>query len=169
MFARAVLALVVAGLLAVAPAPASARTADRIVARDTLIEQVWPLDGDFVYHRSEYRKPLPKRGWMASFRGHLRPARGIPRGASAGDIGRDAKGRKVLTFAVARSSQDGVPTSVKWSIYDLARNRSRPLHGLPSDCLATWVSMWRHAMAYACKADPDPTVFLRQGKRTRRI
>src|SRR4051794_15582816 len=108
MFARVVIALVAAGLLAVAPSAASARSADRIVARDTLIQQVWPLDGDFVYSRSEYRKPLPKRGWMASFRGHLHRARGIPRRAGVGAIGRDAKGRKVLTFAVARSSPAGV-------------------------------------------------------------
>jgi hypothetical protein len=41
---------------------------------------------------------------MARFRGHLHRARGIPRHAGVGDIGRDAKGRKVLTFALVCSA-----------------------------------------------------------------
>src|SRR3954453_21082459 len=132
MLARLAIALVAGSVLAAAPAPALA--ADQVVAHDTMIQSIWPLDGDLVYVRREYGKPLPERVWMARFRGHLHPARGIPREAGAGDIGRDAKGRKVFTFAVTRV-EGGVPVSVKWFVYDLARIRTRPLRGLPTECV----------------------------------
>ena len=171
MLARVAIVLVAAGLLAAAPAPAPARAADRVVARDTLISYVWPLDGDFVYDRFQFRKPLPKRVWMASFGGHLHPARGIPRRAWTGDIGIDARGRKMFTFAIPRHER-GKPDTGRWFAYDLARNRTRPLRGLPKDCAVLWVSLWRRDMAYeaACGDDPsDAAVFLRRGKRTREV
>jgi hypothetical protein len=171
MLARIAIALVAVGVLAAVASPAPARAADPIVARDTLIQDIWPLDGDLVYQRWAYRKPLPKRLWMARFRGHLHRARGIPRRASEGDIGRDAKGRKVFTFGVLRYSARGALVSAKWFVYDLARNRTRPLRGLPAKCVVHWVSVWRDSMAYAaaCKGDPWRTLFVRQGKRTRRL
>jgi hypothetical protein len=167
---RLAIALVAGSVLAAAPAPAPARAADRIVARDTLIQYIWPLDGDLVYARGEYGKPVPKRVWMARYEGHLHQARGIPREVASGDIGRDAKGRKVFTFRVGRF-EGGALASVKWFVYDLARNRARPLRGLPTKCVVLWVSLWRDSMAYTteCKGDPYPALFLRQGKRTRRV
>jgi hypothetical protein len=174
MPARLSIALVAVGVLAAVPSPAPARAADPIVARDTLIQYIWPLDGDLVYRRLGDRKPLPKRVWMARFRGRLHRARGIPRRASVGDIGRDAKGRKVFTFASVHrvvASWGAYFEPTKWFVYDLARNRTRPLRGLPARCVPDWVSLWRHSMAYAaeCGGDSSPRVFLRQGKRTRRL
>jgi hypothetical protein len=170
MLARLAIALVAGCVLAAMSSPAPAHAADRIVAHDTLIQYIWPLDGDLVYVRREYGKPLPTRVWMARFQGHLHPASGIPRQAGAGDIGRDAKGRKVFTFAVTRS-EGGSLVSAKWFVYDLARNRTRSLRGLPTKCVVGWVSVWRDSMAYTaqCKGDSIPALFLRQGKHTRRL
>ena len=168
MLARLAIALVAGSVLVAAPAPAGA--ADPIVARDTLIQRVWPLDGDLVYRRLADRNPRPKRVWMARFRGRLHRARGIPRRATSGDIGRDANGRKVFTFAAVRHEGYYV-VSAKWFVYDLARNRTGPLRGLPTNCVVHWASVWRHSMAYTaeCNGDTYPTLYLRQGKRTRRL
>jgi hypothetical protein len=170
MLARLATALVAGSLLAAVSSPAPAHAADPIIAHDTMIQYIWALDGDLVYVRREFGKPLPERVWMARFRGRLHRARGIPRGAGVGDIGRDAKGRKVLTFAVFRY-KDGNFVSAKWFLYDLARNRARPLRGLPTKCAVGWVSVWRNSMAYTaqCKGDQDSAVYVRQGKRTRRL
>lgn len=174
MLARLAIAMVAAGVLAAVSSPAPARAADPIVARDTLIQSIWPLGGDFLYRRLEYGKPLPKRAWMARFRGHVHRARGIPPRAIEGDIGRDAKGRKVFTFA----SVDRVVASwgvhfepAKWFVYDLARHRTRPLRGLPANCVPLWASVWRDSIAYmsACDNGSSRTMFVRQGKRTRRL
>ena len=164
MLARLAIALVAGFALAAASSPASARAADPIIARDTLIQSIWPLDGDLVYYRSV--QPLPERVWMARFRGRLHVARGVPPEAGAGDIGRDAKGRKVFTFAVR--SAGGGP---EWFVYDLRSNSTRPLSGLPSDCAVDWVSLWRGSMAYEalCEGDQSSALFLRTGKRTRRL
>jgi hypothetical protein len=171
MRARLAIVLVAGIALAAVPAPAPARAADPIIARDTMIQAIWPLGGDLVYLRGEYGKPLPKRRWMARFRGRLHVARGIPRRAGAGgDIGRDAKGRKVFPFSVDHS-KGGVVVSRKWFLYDLARNRTRPLGGLPTKCLVGVIGLSRDSIAYTkqCKGDEYPTVFLRKGKRTQQI
>jgi hypothetical protein len=165
--ARLAIVLVAAGLAAAVSAPAQARPADPVLAHDTLIRAIYPLDGDLVYLRAA--RPLPHRVWMARFQGHLRRAHGIPRRALAGDIGRDAKGRKVFTFAVAR--KNGFDVATKWFAYDLAHDRTRPLHGLPADCIVEWAAVWRGDTAYtaACKDAASSGVFVRQGKRARRV
>jgi hypothetical protein len=168
MLGRLTIGLVAAAVLAALLAPTPARAADRIVAHDTLIQYVWPLDGDLVYVRGQVGKPLPKRVWMARYKSHLREATGIPREAFGGSIGLDAKGRKVFVFTVARSGGDGVD----WFLYDLASNRSRPLTGLPTDpCFAGVLGVWRDTLAYEtrCQNEPYPTAFLRQRSRTRRL
>jgi hypothetical protein len=167
MYGRLAIAVVAVCTLTAVSSPAPARAADAIVAHDTLVQNVWPLGGDLVYRRLEHGKPIPKREWMARFRGHLRPARGIPSGAGSGDIGRDAKGRKVFTFALGGANG----ASPKWFVYSLASNRSRPLHGLPTNCPVAWVAVWRTDMAYTaqCKGDSHPALFLRHGKRTRLV
>jgi hypothetical protein len=136
--------------------PAQAR--DRVIARDTAIQSIYALGGDLVYHRSV--KP-PAGAWMRWFDGRPSRARGIPQDASAGAIGRDARGRTVLTLAV----------SGKWFAYDLARDRARPVHGLPARCATTWLSVWRRSMAYTalCKDDAESGMFVRQGRHTRKI
>src|SRR3954469_16448090 len=104
---RLVLVLATAILAALGSSPAQARAADRVIAHDTKIFRIFPLDGDLVYFRD--LRPTPKRVWMARFHGHLRPARGIPskRTVFHGDIGLDAKGRKVFTF--------GWGTGTRWA------------------------------------------------------
>jgi hypothetical protein len=166
MRARFAIVLVLVSAFAALSAPAQARAADPIIARDTLIQSIWPLDGDLVYVRGDFAKPLPEHVWMARFRGRLHVARGIPPEAGAGDIGRDAKGRKVFTFAV-RSAGGGL----EWFAYDLRSNSTRPLSGLPSDCAVDWVSLWRGSMAYTgqCKGDKYSTVYVRKGKQTLRV
>jgi hypothetical protein len=168
MHLRFAIALVAAGLLAPASAPWEARAADPVVAHDTLIRSIYPLDGDLVYFRAG--SSLPQRVWMARVRGHLRRARGIPQRAVPGDIGRDGKGRKVFTFAVERRKKFTVVSS-KWFVYDLVHDRTRPVHGLPANCVVGWLSVWRGSMAYTagCKSAASSGLFVRQGKRTRRV
>src|SRR4051794_8955903 len=119
---RAVLSLVpiAACLVALAP-PAQARAADRVLAHDTQIRVVYALDDDLVYYRRG--KTLPERVWMRRVGGKLRRATAIPRRALPGAIGRDAKGRKVLTFQLYRI-EGGTLVSAKWFVYDLASDRA---------------------------------------------
>src|SRR3954471_24648074 len=168
MFSRLALVIAVAGLIAALAPPSPARAADEIVARDTLIQYVWPLDDDFVYRR--LGRTRPKRVWMGGFPGELRRARGIPQGASSGGIGLDANGRKVFTFSVQRYKQ-GYLLSSKWFVYDLARDRTRAVRGLAAKCPVYWLAMWRESTVYTtrCKNPDENGVFLRQGKRTRRL
>jgi hypothetical protein len=107
---------------------------------------------------------------MALFKGHLRQIRGIPERAEIGDIGLDAKGRKVFTFATTRRKK-GTVVSARWLAYDLAQNRTHPIGGLPAKCLVTWATLWRGSMAYttSCKRERDSGLFVRQGKRTQRL
>src|SRR4051812_33881359 len=169
-FRLAIVPAVIALAAALSP-PAQARAADEVVAHDTLIRSIYPLDGDFVYSRPLLltREEHPPRVWMASFGGRLHPARGIPPEAYAGDIGRDRKGRKVFTFAVER--QKGGAFSSKWFVYDLASNRTRRLDGLPRDCFVGWAALWRGRMAYTarCKTRARTGLFVRQGKHRQRL
>jgi hypothetical protein len=155
-----------AGLVAVVSAPAeAARAADEIVARDTVISAIYPLGGDLVYSRGT-RRGLPQRVWMARFQGDVHRARGVPRQALRGDIGRDGKGRKVFTFGVAHRN------TTKWFVYDLARNRTRRLHGLPAACFyVRWAAIWRGSLAYtaACKGKTGSGLFVSDGTRTRHL
>src|SRR4051794_8107293 len=168
MLARLAIALVAGCVLAAVPAPPPALAADPVVARDTLIQFIWPLDGDLVYFRDEYGKPVPERRWMARFRGHLHQARGIPRQAGGGSIGRDAEGRKVFVFAVARSGGGGGG----WFVYGLASNRTHAMTGLSNDPgFPSVVGVWRDSLAYTtrCQDEEYPTLFVRKGNRTRRV
>src|SRR5205085_2939556 len=97
MVSRLAALLIAASLVALAPAPAHA--SDRVLAHDTLIQHIWALDGDVVYWR--WGKPMPQRAWMVRYHRHLHRARGIPAEAFWGDLGLDAKGRKVFTFGTA--------------------------------------------------------------------
>lgn len=154
-------------VLVVSP-PAQADAPDRVIAHDTNIRAVFALGGDLVYFRRGTK--LPSRVWMRLVGGKLRRAQAIPRSAYAGAVGRDVKGRKVLTFAVVRR-KGGTILSEKWFIYDLARDRARPVRGLPAGCVADWVSVWRRSMAYSasCERPAKSGVFVRQGTRTQKI
>jgi hypothetical protein len=170
MRSRFAIVLAAIGLVAALPAAGEARAADQVVARDTLIRLVYPLDGDLVYRRILGGPKFPRRSWMASFSGRVHPARGIPPDAYAGGIGRDAEGRKVLPFNVPRRNGDALSSS-KWFVYDLARNRARRLRGLPLDCVVGSVALWRGRTAYEanCKTRARSGLFLRQGKRRQRL
>src|SRR4051794_3364840 len=100
MSVRLVTVLIAAGLVAAMSSAQDAWAKDAIVARDTTISSIYALDGQLVYRRGLDK--TPKRAWMVRFKRHLRRATGIPRRATAGAIGRDAKGRVVFTFARAQ-------------------------------------------------------------------
>src|SRR3954468_1303084 len=123
---RPALALTAIAVVALSSAPRDARAADPVVARDTDVYKLYALGGDLVYFR---RGPggIPERAWMALVDGHLHPARGIPNPGDMpfdlGELGRDSDGRKVFTF--------GVGDGPEWFAYDLARNRTSRLRGLP--------------------------------------
>ena len=162
------IALLATALVALLPAPREARAADPVVVRDTLIYQLYALDGDLLYYRLD-PGAMPQRSWMARFHGHLHRARGIPRpGAGVedrvwlGELGWDRKGRKVFTFGVGRG--------LKWFAYDLARNRTRRLRGLPAGCEVSWAAVWRRSMAYAaaCDRPKDSGTFVMQGRHKQR-
>jgi hypothetical protein len=169
---RAVRALrfaIASGLCILVLSPqAQARGGDRVITRDTKISTVYALGGDLVYYRGG--RSLPSRVWMRWVGEKLRPVHGIPRRAYGGAIGRDTKGRKVLTFQLQRRKAGSV-VSQKWFAYDIASDRARPLRGLPRDCVTNWASVWRHSTAYAasCKKQANGGVFVRQGKRTQKI
>src|SRR5436305_4938060 len=153
--------LVAAALLAASSAPPQARAADTVVAHDTLIDGIWALNGDLVYSRRG--TTVPERAWMARYRGHMRRAHGIPRTAGAEGMGLDAKGREVFVFAT------GSRGSVKWFVYDLARNRSRRLSTPATRCPIGWLSVWRHTMAHttSCKDPSKNALLLKRGGHTR--
>jgi hypothetical protein len=163
-----VIALVAAGLVATGAAPAEGRVTDKVIAHDTLIQQIWALDGDLVYVRRG--KTVPERAWMMRYRGHVREARGIPRTAGVADLGLDARGRKVLTFSES-IRKSGQIVAAKWFVYDLASRRARRIAGLTTKCFVGSVAVWRSDVAYTqvCNNPHDDGVFLRRGKRTVRL
>jgi hypothetical protein len=61
--------------------------------------------------------------------------------------------------------------SVKWFVYDLARNRSRRLSTPATSCPIGWLSVWRHTMAYttSCKDPSKNGLFLKRGGHTRQF
>src|SRR4051794_10353510 len=156
-------------LLVLSP-PTEARAADQVVAHDTMIRLIYALDGDLVYYRLGPKATLPKRVWMRRVGGKLHRVTAIPRRAYGGDIGRDANGRKVLTFQV-QTRKAGAIVAAKWFVYDLARDRARRVRGLPKGCVVGWYAVWRDSAAYTagCKNEKNNGVFVQQGKRTRKI
>src|SRR3954471_18305071 len=159
---RFAIALAAIVLVALSSAPRDARAADRVVARDTYVYKLYALGGDLVYFR---REPggIPERAWMALVDGHLQPARGIPNPGDKpfdfGELGWDRDGRKVFTF--------GVGDGPEWFAYELARNRTSSLRGMPGGCSVSWAAVWRRSMAYAawCDEPEHSGVFVRRGKR----
>ena len=150
------------------PARASA---DELVVRDSHIRSVYALDDTLVYRRFERRGKQRKWMWRRLVRGRVLPARGVPPGSRVGTIGRDRAGRVVLTMPVVERRKGG-RLGYKWWIYDVARDRSRRLHGLRhGGCEPHSVSVWRNRLAYAasCKRRSNGGVFLREGDHTRRV
>jgi hypothetical protein len=163
------IALVGASLVAVGSSPAQAHAADVVVAHDTQIRYIWPLDGDLLYWRMG--KTVPKRAWMARVNGHRRRVHAIPRGAAGGGLGLDAHGRKVFTFATTKRDKHGYLVSAKWFVYYLARDRSRQLSLPVTSCPIDWLSIWQDTAAYttSCRDPAKNALFLRQASVTRRI
>ena len=149
--------------------PASASAADSVVTRDSGVTQVYTRGSAVVYHRSRAGKGLKKRPWMAVVSGKRRRLKRIPRNAAGGDLGRDRRGRLVFTYS-KQFSEDG---RVRWWIYDVKRQRARRAKGLPikKRCIVEGLSFARKRSAYSalCLEDEDTGVFLRTGKRKRRV
>jgi hypothetical protein len=164
MRARLAIALGAVALAAVAwAAPTEARAADPVVARDTLVYKLYALGGDLVY----FRAFIEDRAWMARFHGHLHRARGIPSPGNdpfrLGELGWSRDGHKVFTF--------GVGDRPEWFAYDLERNETSRLRGLPSGCNVSWAAVWRRSMAYAalCDRPEDSGTFVRRRGHTQKV
>lgn len=159
--ARIFLALAFLSLLTPAGAQAD------LVIRDNGARPVFALHGVLVWQRVSGEGSVSRtRPWMRSVEGRTLRARGVPRGARGSAIGRNHKGRVVLTMARYR---DG---GTQWWIYDVKRDRARRLTSLQGPCAADDVSIWRRRVAYVvddCRRQSANGVFLRTGRRVRHL
>jgi hypothetical protein len=171
----------VAALCTLSLFAAQARAADPVVSNDTSLSSLQALNGMVVYKKQTgYKKGV----WMRLVNGKLRRATRIPNSVySVDDLGLDKHGRTVLTFATVRRKH-GVLVSTGWHIYDVARDRTRLLRGLPQGhetrkgkqvtfhgCLVGQVLLWRSRMAYdtSCSSVKRTGLWLKDGQKTRRI
>jgi hypothetical protein len=160
------LAAIVAGL-ALAP---SAR-ADEPVIRDSMIANVWALDGEVLYSRSHFSnsRPLP-RTWMRVVDGRAVRARGVPEGATPNGnttITRNAAGRIVVPLAVygRRGS-----SATRWWLYDVRAERARLMRAMSTGpCRPITVAVWRGSRAWSTDCDGTRGTFLRRHGRTVRV
>lgn len=154
---KAAQALTVASLLVLMlQAPATARAADQVVARETdsLIGRLFQLGGVTLYQEEGPNPSVTRHAvvpglWTRVVQGKSRPARHIPPTVGVGDIGRDAKGRIVLTYYLEKTEPDRIPVR-RWFIYDVMRDRSRPIKGLNRDehCFIEIITIWRKRMVF---------------------
>lgn len=168
MGVRRLLALALALVFAL---PGSASAADPVVVQDTHVSRVFELAGVTLYQRgASGRKPPPKRAWVRVVNGKSRVAKHIP-GGRPGDIGRDWKGRVVLTFGIERQ-RNGHILARRWWIYDIMSDRARPVQSLPGGpCIVEDLVVWRSRKAYnaTCNSDKQGGVFFRTGTRTQHV
>lgn len=167
---RIALAALVLGTVA---APATAAAQDTEVARDRYpIVNGQALGGKIVYQRAVPRKLRKHRSlYMRVVNGRRSPAH-LPRNAYQGleSIGRDRRGRVVLPFVRQTLTSDDYLVNPHWWLYDVARDRIRPLRGLPGGkCTPVNVAVWRNRIAYHTQCKKKPGVFLRTGRHTRRV
>jgi hypothetical protein len=135
-----------------------------LVALDTKIDGVYALDGVVVYHRAastESGRSDPTRPWTRLVDGRRLAVHGIPAGAHAGSMGRDARGRTVLTVAT------GGPRD-RWWLYDVRADRASRLRGLHG-CAAGAVAVWGSRIAYFDDCSGDQAVVLHEPGGTRRF
>jgi hypothetical protein len=170
VMALVVVWVVLAGGASPAGAASAGASGDELVVRDSRIDWLTALDQTVVYRQFGRRGQRPRWAWGRVVVGRVLRARGIPKGARSGTIGRDRQGRIVLTMSVAR--RKGGSRAVDWWIYDVARDRARRLRGLARrGCAPHAVSIWRNRLAYAatCGVRSQSGIFLREGDRTRRV
>src|SRR6185312_5444795 len=120
-------------LLGAVGAPATAAGQDTMVARDRYpIVNGQALGKTIVYQRAVPKKLRAHRSlFMRVIDGH-RSASHLPRNAYQGveAIGRDRRGRVVLPFVRQTLTSDDYLVDPHWWLYDVARDRIRPLRGL---------------------------------------
>lgn len=156
-------------LLPALQAPAAADAADPVVAHAPDAGRVYRLGGVTLYQNGD---PAPRHEftpgeWVRVVGRRSRAARHMPGGAVPGDIGRDARGRVVLTFSV--DTREG---GRRWSVYDVKRDRARPIKGVRAGgCDVPLVTTWRARTAYVkrCSSEAASGVFVRTGTRVRRV
>lgn len=143
---------------------------DELVLRASGVEWVTALDETLVYRRAVRRGGQLRHRLGRVVGGRALPARGIPRGGLGGAIGRDRRGRVVLTIGVVGRRKGGSFTT-DWWIYDVARDRARRFGLRRAGCNLDAVSVWRSRTAYVARcAKPSRSgVYLREGDRTRRV
>jgi hypothetical protein len=166
---RIALVAVLVGMVA-APAPAAAQ--DTVVARDRYpIIAGQALGKTIVYQRTVPRKLRKHRSlYMRVIHGHRSPAH-LPKNTFGVEaIGRDRRGRVVVPILRETLTPQHYLVNPHWWLYDVARDRIRPLRGLPGGrCTPVNVAVWRSRIAYHTQCKKKPGVFLRTGRHTRRV
>ena len=101
-------------------------------------------------------------------------ARGIPNGAFPEAVGRDARGRVVLTLTKNQLRND-VIVARDWWIYDIRRDSARRIDHFRGPCDPENVAVWRKRLVYAVGCYDEAGhpqfvgLFVRQDGRTRRL
>jgi hypothetical protein len=152
--------------------PCTSAFARTEVTRATGVDDVYALGGTVLYHRAG--------SWMRIVAGRASPARDVPRDAVASSIGRDRRGRVVVTFT-RWPKGDGVRFP-RWWVYDVERDLASALE-LPTSrrCFARSVALWREGAAYgeqcwrqapgsrAWSTGPRSDIVYIAGRRVRRV
>jgi hypothetical protein len=168
---RRAVAWALVALVTAAGSVETASAATELVVRDSHVARVFVLGDSLVYMRAGPRGGRLRRAWMRKVGGRVSEAEGVPDQAWASAIGRDRAGRVVVTM-VDTTYRGGWRVDADWWLYDVARDRSRRLRGLPDGrCAPSAVSVWRKRLAYAANYCPRGRsgLFLRVAGRTRRL
>ena len=96
--------------------------------------------------------------WRRVVKGRVQRLSGAPRAAvvTLDAIGKDRRGRVVMTVQTAAGWRNGRLTGARWWLYDIAADRSEPLSEVARGaCAPMHVSVWRSRVAYGGTADDD--------------
>jgi hypothetical protein len=137
--------------------PTLARSADDgtvVLRARTRIRVVHALAGIAVF--------APRRTtvgrWRRVVEGRVLRLGGAPEAAvvTLDAIGKDRRGRVVMTVQTAAGWRNGRLTGARWWLYDIAADRTEPLSAVARGaCAPMHVSVWRSWVAYAGTADED--------------
>jgi hypothetical protein len=141
------------GAISVSAATAAAIGDDTVVVRaDARVQQIHALGGVVLFQAGRGR-PLPTtRNWFRVVDGHVRRVEGVPDTAlgTFDAIGRDRRGRIVVTLQTGSGWRGGRLRGARWWSYDVMADRSRPLTAVaPGACAPLQVSIWRARIAYS--------------------
>ena len=154
--ARRILVATLACIGAVVAAPdglARASAGDRLVIADTMIDQLFVLDGIALYRRDT--DPEDDLGgtddpgtWFRVIDGRREEVRGLPDGTVPTSLGRDAQGRVVATVRLRRPA--ALLLEQRWWLLDVRADRSRPFPVATTEprCYVNHLAVWRDYTAF---------------------